>query len=56
VALGLSNSDFMVLLMHDWQQPVGAGLWLAAVVIGAGGAPLAAMLSSKSSSSTRLEG
>ena len=54
VLLGLYKSDFMVLLMHDWKQPLGAGLWLVATAAGVGGPPVLARISSKPTASARL--
>lgn len=53
VLLGLYKSDFMVLLMHDWKQPLGAGLWLVATAAGVGGPPVLAKITSKPPSPDR---
>ena len=46
LGLGIAKADFLTLLLLDWQQPLGAALWLAALIGGVGGAPTLASVTS----------
>lgn len=56
VGIGLAKPDFLTLLQNDWQQPLGVGLWLAAVLGGVAGPPALAQAISGRPSSARIEG
>ena len=56
IGLGLAKPDFLTLLLIDWQQPLGVGLWVAALVGGVAGPPALAQITSGSPSNASIKG